>query len=202
MIRTNEGENISRRGEGYVVHPSTVGTTELSADSSERQSVSPDRRFRPRMSAAYTTLPISDHHSLRVDALDERREYISLGVCCSGREEHVVRVPVDRENSRSQRLLDVLGYPPVVLLVKGTDGDGSAPVNTTSQPPTTITGSNIPSTTGNSKLVLFRRPLDTGCGSVDTEEHKRGLPSGSSMGPYIGITVLGASHNTVRVGCP
>lgn len=55
---------------------------------------------------------------LLVDTLDERREDVCLGICSSCSEENVVGVPIDRQNSRPNRLLDVLGYPPIVLLIE------------------------------------------------------------------------------------
>lgn len=65
-----------------------------------------------------------DQGSLRIDPLDESRKDTSLGIGASGGDQDVVRVPIDREDGRSEGLLEVLGDPPVVLFVKGTDGDG------------------------------------------------------------------------------
>lgn len=68
--------------------------------------------------------------SLRIDALDERREDVGLGIRRTSSEEDVVRMPVDREDRGAKRLLDVLGDPPVVLLVKRAHGDGSTRIST------------------------------------------------------------------------
>jgi hypothetical protein len=61
--------------------------------------------------------------SLLIDTLDESREDISLSIRSSRSEQDVVGVPVDGQDSRPDRLLDVLGYPPIVLLVKRTNSD-------------------------------------------------------------------------------
>jgi hypothetical protein len=61
--------------------------------------------------------------SLLINTLDESREDICFSIRSSRSEQDIVRVPVDRQYSRPDRLLDVLGYPPVVLLVKRADSD-------------------------------------------------------------------------------
>jgi len=60
---------------------------------------------------------------LLVDTLDESREDICLCVRSSRSEQDVVGVPVDGQHSRPDRLLDVLGHPPIVLLVERADSD-------------------------------------------------------------------------------
>lgn len=62
-------------------------------------------------------------HSLGIHTLDERGEDVCLRVGSTGREKHVVRVPVQAEDGGPDGLLDVFRDPPVVLLVKVADGD-------------------------------------------------------------------------------
>lgn len=52
------------------------------------------------------------------------------------------------------------------------------------------------------KLVLQRRPLDEGGGSVDPEDDQRGLPHALLLGPHVGVTVRSARHDTVAFGSP
>lgn len=58
-----------------------------------------------------------------INLLNVCREHTSLHVSASGSEEDIVWVPVDGKHSRSDRLLQQLRDPPVVLGVEGTDGD-------------------------------------------------------------------------------
>lgn len=60
-----------------------------------------------------------------INALDERRKDVSFGIGGTGSEKDIVGVPVNRKDRRPDGLLDVLRYPPVVLLVEGTNSDGS-----------------------------------------------------------------------------
>lgn len=65
-------------------------------------------------------------NSLAIHTLDESGEHARLCVSGPGCEQDVVRVPIDGQDGRSKGFLQVLGCPPVVFLVKGTDGNGSA----------------------------------------------------------------------------
>jgi len=60
-----------------------------------------------------------------VNFLDISREDTGLHVCASSGEEDIVRMPIDGENSRSDRFLQEFRNPPVVLWIEGTNGDGS-----------------------------------------------------------------------------
>ena len=64
-----------------------------------------------------------NQNSLRVDALDKGRKHSSLGIRASSRDQDVVGMPVDRQNGRPERLLEMLRDPPVVLFIEGTDSD-------------------------------------------------------------------------------
>jgi hypothetical protein len=76
-------------------------------------------------------LDVRDHTAdlLLIDTLDEGRKDISLGIRSTRSEQDVVWVPVNRQHSRPDGLLDVFRYPPVILLVEGADGNGPAPVS-------------------------------------------------------------------------
>ena len=54
--------------------------------------------------------------------LDIGGEYPNLEVCGAGGQEHVVWVPVHGGDCASDGPLDVLGHPPVVVLLKVADG--------------------------------------------------------------------------------
>jgi len=77
---------------------------------------------------ARVCLSASSHYnetanSLLVDTLNECREDICLSIRSSRSEQDVVGVPVDGQYSRPDRLLDVLGHPPIVLLVERADSN-------------------------------------------------------------------------------
>lgn len=61
---------------------------------------------------------------------------------------------------------------------------------------------NEASAAANRKLVLQRRPLDKGGGSVDPEDDQRGLPHPLLLRPDVGITVGSARHYTVTFRSP
>ena len=161
-----ESQSRAGWGEGNVVNPAAIGARELAADGAEGELVTPCRWL-----------------GLCVDTLDECRKDICLGVRSASSEEDVVGVPVHSENSRAERLLDVLGYPPVVLLVKRADGDSAR-------------------TRAYGELVLVRRPLDRGGCAVDTEQDKGWLPAGLCGRPDVGVTVLRTGDDTVRLRSP
>jgi len=75
-------------------------------------------------------------------------------------------------------LLDVLGDPPVIVLLKVANGDAFR-------------------STTNGKLVLLRRPLHVSSGTVNTKDYEGGLPSIVLEGPHVSVTILRARHNTV-----
>lgn len=91
-------------------------------------------------------------------------------------------MPINGKDRTTDRLLEMLACPPVIILLK-------------------VTHSNATSATGNSKLVFIRRPTNkSGC-TVDTQEHKAWFPYTSFLSPHISVTVLRTGHNTVGVGC-
>ena len=60
-----------------------------------------------------------------VNTLDEAGEDAGMGVCRSGREKNRVRMPIKSGDCALDRLLEVLGDPPVVLLLEIADCDHS-----------------------------------------------------------------------------
>lgn len=84
-----------------------------------------------------------------VDAFDESRQHAGVSIGGTGCEEHGIGVPSYSGNGGANRLLDVLGHPPVVFLLEVADWDeaGARP---------------------NGELGLGWRPTDAGSGAVDT----------------------------------
>ena len=66
-------------------------------------------------------------------------------------------MPVERRDGALDRLLDVLGHPPVILRVEVADGDEA-------------------SAAAHRELVLGRAPLDARRGAVDPQQHQGVLP--------------------------
>ena len=92
-------------------------------------------------------------------------------------------MPGDLDDGRTM-LLDVLGNPPVVVLLKVTDGNNLG-------------------ARSNGELVFVGRPLDVGGGAVDTKDNELGLPGAVLLKvPHVGVTILRAGDDTVGLGCP
>merc|ERR1719219_3197877 len=107
-----------------------------------------------------------------------------LEVRGAGSEEDVVGVPVQAGHGGLERLLDVFGHPPVVVLLVVTDRNdlGSA---------------------AHSELVLLRAPPDTGCRPVNPEEYQGVFPLAIRLlHPDVGVPVTGAGHDPVSLGGP
>lgn len=122
---------------------------------------------------------------LGIDALDEARHDEDLAICAAAGEQDVVRVPVNGEDRGFDALANVLGDPPVVVLLEVADGD-------------------VLSSAGDGELVAVGRPLDLRGGAVDTQNHKGRSPDGIVVGglPHIGVTILGARHQSVVLVIP
>lgn len=159
-----ECKGVARRREGNAVHPAGCTVQVLTADGVERQTLSPSRGLRTG-----------------IVALDEGTEDASVAIGAAGGEQHAVGVPGDAGDSGAERLLQVLGHPPVVLFFKVADGDNTG-------------------TRADGKLALVRAPADAGCCTVDTEEDESWLPLAGLTGlPDVGIAVLRAGHDTAAV---
>ena len=118
---------------------------------------------------------------LLVNTLNEGREYASLHVSGAGSKKDVVGMPVDREDSATDGLLDMLTTPPVIILVEITHRDSSG-------------------TASNSELIFVGRPTDVGGGTIDTQQHQSRLPDTVFLSPNVSVTILRAGHDTVGVG--
>lgn len=145
-----------------------------------------------------------------VYVLDVRRENTSLHVSTASCEEHVVRVPVDREHSGSDRLLQLACDPPVALGVKRTDTYCSIKdtISITLWTNERLININAPRTARDCELVLVRTPAYECCSSVDAQQHKCRLPDRCTrlrvlrLLPHIGIPVLRASDDAVGIRRP
>jgi len=91
-------------------------------------------------------------------------------------------MPIDLQDG-GLVLLDVLGYPPIVVLFKIADRDALG-------------------TTSNGEFVLIGRPLYVSGGSVDTKDDQSWFPDSILEGPDIGISILRARDNSVGFGSP
>jgi hypothetical protein len=122
---------------------------------------------------------------LCVNALNKRRKHPRPAIRATGGEQHAIRVPIDGQDGRPERFLQMLGRPPVVFLVKRTNGDG-------------------PSAVTDGELVFVGAPLDARRGTVDSEEDENGLPfaRGFVEGPDVGVSVLGTGDDSVGARCP
>merc|ERR1712013_797453 len=104
-------------GEGHIMQPSTSAIRELRHQSTKWHLLTPVRRLR-----------------FRLDLFDVRGEHSSLEVGGSSSNKNIVRMPINRQNSGTNRLLDVFANPPFVLFLEITDGDESA-LSSTHFPP-------------------------------------------------------------------
>lgn len=149
----NERQCITGRRKGDRVNPATRLVCVFAADSVEGDTLSPSSRL-----------------GALVDALDERGEDSGVGICGAGGKKDRVWMPGEGEDGRAEGLLDVLGYPPVVLLFKVANG-------------------NHTGTGANGEFSLVRRPTDVCRCTIDPQKNKSGLPPGGRGFPDKGITV-------------
>lgn len=152
-IMCRKCKTLSAWRERDRVHPTGRVVQVLSTDSVERKSLSPNAR-----------------RGTLIHALDEGGEDSGMGIGRSSSEKDRVRVPGNAGDGAADRLLQVLGNPPVVLLLKVADGNN------------TVTRSN-------SELVLGRGPTNKGGGSADSEEDQSRLISSWGGLPDQSVTV-------------
>jgi hypothetical protein len=91
-------------------------------------------------------------------------------------------MPVNLDDS-GLVLLDVLGHPPVIVLLK-------------------VANTHTFGSRSHSKLVLFGTPFHVSSSSVDTKNYKYWLPFVAIQRPYVGITIVRARHDSVGLGSP
>lgn len=152
-VMRRKRQSVAARAESNGMHPSGRVIQELAADRVERQSLTP----RARLGAL-------------VGALDEGRKDAGVGIGGTGGEKNAVGVPGDGGDGGPDRLLQVLGYPPVVFLLEVADGDDA------------VTGAD-------GELGFRGRPADEGGGARDAEEHEGGLVAGGGGFPDEGVAV-------------
>jgi len=117
-----------------------------------------------------------------VNSLNVGSKNADLEVTRGSGKESTAGVPIDLEDSGFV-LLNVLGDPPVVVLLEVADRDALG-------------------TTAHCKLVLIRAPLDVSGGSVYSENNESWLPLVVLEGPDVGVTILRARHDAVGLGSP
>ncbi len=144
---------------------------------------------------------------LLVYILDISREHTRLRFRTSSGQQHVVRVPVDRQDRRADGLFEESGDPPIPLRIEGTDGDRT--LHPSGSSVRMIDGfRDVPSTARDSKLVLVGAPANEGRGTVDTQKHQCRLPDHMSrlrvraLLPNIRVSVLRRSYDAVGLWGP
>lgn len=106
---SSEGKSITTGGEGNTLDPTSGIIQEFTADGVERQTLTPSARLRAS-----------------VDTLNEAGEDAGVGVGGSSCQQYGIRVPRQGCNGAANRLLQVLGDPPVILLLEVTDSNHSS----------------------------------------------------------------------------
>lgn len=164
-VVSGESEGIAARGEADTLDPASSVVQEFTTDGVEGETLSPSARLRAL-----------------VNTLDEAREDAGVGVGGARSQEHGVGVPGEGGDGTTDRLLQVLGDPPVVLLLEVADGD--------------YAGSRA-----DGELLLRGRPAHKGGGTVDAEQDEGGLPAGSGLLPNVSIAVCRGGERLVgRIG--
>lgn len=161
----DERQRITARREGASVHPRGRVVEKLATYSVEWQALTPRARLRPR-----------------VDALDEAAEHARMPVCATGGDEDRVWVPRDRGDCATDGLLEMLGHPPVVLLLEVADSDGAGAAT-------------------DCEFGLRGGPAHAGCRAVYAEEDKGRLPTLGRLLPDVGVAVCGGSEVISDGGC-
>jgi len=146
-------QSIPAGREGNGVDPAGGVIHKLAADGVEGQTFAPGSGL-----------------GLRINALDEGREHTSVGIGRAGGQQDRVGVPGDSGDGATDRFLEVLRHPPVVLLLEVANGDEA------------VTGAD-------SELGLVGRPACKGSCTIDAKEDERRLVSLGSWLPDKGVAV-------------
>lgn len=164
----HKGESVTAWGEAHSVNPASRVIQELSTDGVEGE----------------TLAPCAGGRAL-IHTLNESGEDSSVRVRRTSSQQNRVRVPCQRRDGAANWLLQVLGNPPVVLLLEVADGDHAS-----SRP--------------DGELLLRGRPADKGGGTVDTEQHQSRLPARWGAFPDVGVSVYGTGReqhvSQLRIG--
>jgi hypothetical protein len=155
-VMRSKSEAVSTRRESYGVNPSSRVIQILAADSVKWQPLTPESRLRPL-----------------VNAFDEAGKDAGMRISRSSGQQNGVRVPVYAGDGASDGLLQVLGNPPVVLLLKVTDSNDA-----------------VARTDG--KFGFGRRPAHKGSGTANSEEDKSRLISRRRRLPDQGVSIYNA----------
>lgn len=105
-VMRSKGKSISAGRKGHRVHPASRVVQVFSADGVEGQSLTPDTRL-----------------GTLINTLDKGGQHSGMGIGRAGGEEHGVGVPRDAGDGTADGLLQVLGNPPVVFLLKVANGN-------------------------------------------------------------------------------
>jgi len=175
-IVADKGQGLSIGGEGDIMDPTTG--REFTKDITKGELGTPRGGFR-----------------LVIDSLDVTGEDTGLEVGGTAGDEDIVGVPINGEDGGADGLLDVLADPPIIILLKVTDGDALG-------------------TAGHGELITLGAPFNLGGGPVDTQDNQGWLPTLNGLllaiifngllgpGPDIGIPILGAGDNAIIDGIP
>jgi hypothetical protein len=142
----------------------------------------------------HTTALLSENSPL-VNVFDVGGKYASLHVRASCSEQDIVWVPVDGKNGRTDWFLELLRDPPIVVWVKGANGDRSLTKGCWAKLYTKNKG-YPPCTTGDGEFILERAPTDEGRSAIDTQQDEGWLPDvapGKGIGcllPHVGVSIL------------
>lgn len=168
-VVANPANPVAIGREAHAMNPTTSGGRILELGQHLPQGFlrTPSRRFR-----------------VLLDVLDVSGKHPNLVIGRTGHQQHIVRMPIQRCHRRTDRLLDVLRNPPIVLRLK-------------------VAHRNQPGAGSHRELVLQRRPTDARRSPVDPQQNQRRLPLAVvPLGPNVGIPIDGASHNPIGIRSP
>lgn len=127
-VLTGKGESVARWRESDRMDPATARTTIFTADSVERELLSPNRGRWPIPNKKGNTserqsITTIDKTSPLIHIFDVRRKYTGFHVRATSGEEDVVGVPIDGQDGRSDWLLEQPRDPPIALGVERADSN-------------------------------------------------------------------------------
>ena len=105
-VMSGKSQGTSTGREGNTMHPSSRIVEKLSTHRVEGKTLTPSTGFRTS-----------------INALDVAGKHASVGISRPRCQQNRVWMPGQRRDGASDRFLQVLGYPPVILLLKVANGD-------------------------------------------------------------------------------